>query len=92
MTPNIQPMDTPSTRAEFELRFHHLHEAFKNGKMHILPDMVESILRVRRLPNGRIDFLSVDETARLQANMIHQFSNMQDIISDGETQGPLVDP
>lgn len=85
-------MDTPSTRAEFELRFHHLYEAFKNGKMHILPDMVESILRVRRLPNGRIDFLSVDETARLQANMIHQFSNMQDIISDGETQDPLVDP
>jgi len=60
--------------------------------MHILPDMVESILRVRRLPNGRIDFLSVDETARLQANTIHQFSNMQDIISDGETQAPLVDP
>lgn len=32
MTPKIQAMDTPLTRAEFEHRFHHLYEAFKNGK------------------------------------------------------------
>jgi hypothetical protein len=34
---------------------------------------LEGLARVRYLPNGRIDFLSVDESARLQANMTAQF-------------------
>ena len=34
---------------------------------------MDSLLRVRRLPNGRIDFLSVDEMARLDANTIGHF-------------------
>lgn len=70
MIPKIQSMDTPKTRAEFELRFHHLVEAFKHGKQTIPRDMGESFLRLKKLPNGRLDFLSVDERARLQANMM----------------------
>lgn len=91
MTPNIQPMDTPKTRAEFEHRFHHLREALKNGKLHIPPSMGESLLRLsllrlRLLPNGRLDFLSVDESARLQANMMLQFASLKDSLQDREEQ------
>jgi hypothetical protein len=32
----------------------------------------EGILKVRELPNGRIDFLNVDESARSLANMMIQ--------------------
>jgi len=80
MIPNIKPMDTPKTRAEFEHRFHHLREALKNGKLRFPPSMGESLLRLRLLPNGRLDFLSVDETARLQANMMLQFSSFKDAL------------
>jgi hypothetical protein len=34
---------------------------------------LDGLLRVRFLPNGRIDFLSVNEMVRLQANMTSQF-------------------
>jgi hypothetical protein len=37
----------------------------------------ESLYRIRPLPNGRIDFLSVDELARLQANMTAQFDGKE---------------
>ncbi len=36
---------------------------------------MDSILRVRNLPNGRIDFLSVDEMARLDANTTGHFTD-----------------
>lgn len=86
MLPKMQTMDTPQTRAEFELRFHHLREAIKSGKMRYPPNMIESLLRLRLLPNGRLDFLSVDETARLQANMMLQFSSFKNKLQDGEEQ------
>jgi len=35
---------------------------------------MDSILRVRYLPNGRVDFLSVDEMARLNANTTGHFT------------------
>lgn len=80
MMSQIEPMDTPRTRVEFELRFHHLYEAFKNGRMQIPSNMAESLMRLRKLPNGRLDFLSVDEMARLQANMTLQFLNLKDML------------
>lgn len=70
-------MDTPKTRGEFELRFHLLREAIHNEKMQFPASMRESLLKLRYLPNGRLDFLSVDETARLQANMILQFADFK---------------
>lgn len=79
-------METPMTRSEFEHRFHLLENNCKNGKMHIHRDIsVESLLKVRRLPNGRLDFLSVDETARLNANMMNMMSKI-DIPEDLGTQ------
>lgn len=70
-------MNTPRTRAEFERNFNLLHRQIEDGKFHVaqgLSRSVDGLARVRFLPNGRIDFLSVDESARLQANMMNQFS------------------
>ena len=65
----MQSMDTPLTREEFEYRFHLLRDQVKNGKFHYPSGMDIGIDKVRYLPNGRIDFLSVNEMARLNANM-----------------------
>jgi hypothetical protein len=89
MIPKIQPMDTPKTRAEFELRFHHLLENMKSGKLRYPSNVVESLFRLKLLPNGRLDFLSVDETARLQVNTMHTFIAMREAFQDQEEQNPL---
>jgi len=73
----MKSMNTPRNRAEFERNFHLLHRQIVDGRFHIAQGLLRSldgIARVRFLPNGRIDFLSVDESARLQANMMNQFS------------------
>lgn len=66
----------PNTRSEFERRLNLLHAAINRGRF-ILPEgaLIDSIARIRRLANGRIDFLSVDEFARLNANTISHFLN-----------------
>jgi len=76
----IEPMQTPQTRAEFERRFFLFRESLRHGKVHFnrgLERTIDGILRVRNLPNGRIDFLSVDESARLQVNMMSQFQGLE---------------
>lgn len=69
-------MNTPRTRAEFERNFHLLIRQIEDGKF-CFPQgpSMDSLARIRFLPNGRIDFLSVDELARLQANMMNQFND-----------------
>lgn len=85
----IKPMKTPQTRAEFERRLHLLREQLRQGKMYYSSSVVRSIdglQRVRMLPNGRIDFLSVDESTRLQANMMVQFQEQfSDLANDADT-------
>ena len=72
----IEPMQTPVTRAEFERRFHLLRERLRQGKMMFAKqEMTSGILRVRFLPNKRIDFLSVNESARINANMMNPFDS-----------------
>lgn len=71
----METMQTPTTRAEFEHRFHLLREKIRQGKFHVARGIPLGLEKVRFLPNGRIDFLSVDEMARLQANMMSQFEN-----------------
>lgn len=69
-------MNTPRTRAEFERNFNLLHRQIEDGKFHVaqgLSRSLDGLARVRFLPNGRIDFLSVDEIARLQANTMNHF-------------------
>ena len=73
---NINSMKAPNTRSEFEHRFNLLRAAIKNGKMRFMQGTGDSLLNVRYLPNGRIDFLSVDESARAQANMMINMSNI----------------
>jgi hypothetical protein len=74
----MKTMKTPRTRAEFERNFNLLHRKLADGKFHIMPglaSLVDGLTRVRYLPNGRIDFLSVDESARLTANMMNDFDD-----------------
>lgn len=69
-------MKTPRTRAEFERNFHLLGRKISDGRFHVCEGIsVDGIARIRFLPNRRIDFLSVDESARLQANMMAQFDD-----------------
>jgi hypothetical protein len=72
----MNAMQTPRTRAEFERNFHLLRRQIEDGRFHVPSDFrsLESLARLRFLPNGRMDFLSVDEMARMQANMMAQFS------------------
>ena len=68
-------MNTPRTRCEFERNFALLHRQLAEGRFQFPSDYpMDSILRVRYLPNGRVDFLSVDEMARLNANTTGHFT------------------
>ena len=71
-------MHTPNTRAEFEERMNYAREQLINGKMHFNKGLrgPDSLLNVRYLPNGRIDLLSIDELARMNANMTYQMRNL----------------
>ena len=86
----MNSMSTPSTRAEFERNFNLLHRQIEDGKFFVQEGLTRSIAgiaRVRFLPNGRTDFLSVDESARLQANMMDQFSENSFQEKIGEYKG-----
>lgn len=52
-------------------------EVLMNGKMHFAQGLrgPDSQLKVRYLPNRRIDLLSIDEMALLNANMTYQMRN-----------------
>lgn len=68
-------MNTPCTRREFERNFHLSHRQLEEGRLQFPVDYpMDSLMRVRYLPNGRIDFLSVDEMARLNANSTGHFT------------------
>lgn len=74
----FKTMHTPSTRAEFEERMNYAREQLINGNMQFSKGLrgPDSLLNVRHLPNRRIDLLSIDEMARLNANMTYQMRNM----------------
>lgn len=73
----IEMMDIPNTRTEFEYRFHLLKDMMEKDKFKVNQGIsIEGLLKVRYLPNGRIDFLSVNEQARLTANMMVQMQNV----------------
>lgn len=87
----ITHMRTPRTRAEFEERMNFAREQIIQGQMQFCAGVrtPESLMRVRYLPNGRIDLLSIDETARVHANTAYEFRNMsadldQDISSSDD--------
>ena len=69
---NVSPMSTPESREDFERRVHVLREQLRLGKM-LFSEKVrrgtDQLLKIRLLPNGRVDLLTIDESARLMANM-----------------------
>lgn len=71
----MRHMETPSSRAEFEECMQMVREQLIQGKLMFNKGLrgPESLMKVRLLPNRRIDLLSIDESARLQGNMARQF-------------------
>lgn len=70
----MTPMKTPRSRIEMERNSHLLVEQLRSGKL-ILPNdfrIKNSLTKLASTPNRRLDFLSVDEHARLQMNMSAQ--------------------
>lgn len=68
----------PRTRKEFERNMYVLVEKIRN-RQHFFTEgsgQGESLLKVRELPNKRINFLTVNEMARLQANHIASMMDM----------------
>jgi hypothetical protein len=68
------------SRFEFERKFHILIELMIDGRMKFSSQArmsADSLTKIRKLPNGRIDLNTVDEMARTSANMA---GNMEDII------------
>src|SRR6478735_87463 len=65
----MNKMKTPETRAEFERALFLLHRRIESGRLEVCRGLsTDGLSRVRELPNGRMDFLSVDEMVRLEAN------------------------
>jgi hypothetical protein len=82
-------MKTPRNRLEFERNFNLLAEQANQGKMQFGPGArhgLDSIKKVQKLPNGRIDLLTINESARLQANMMNNFANMMNVESSSEEE------
>lgn len=71
----MESMKTPSTREEFEQRLQLMREAILNDKLHFASGLGRGLDEIRLLPNGRIDLLSINESARLNANMMHQMND-----------------
>ncbi|MGX9732498.1 AVAST type 1 anti-phage system protein Avs1c [Janthinobacterium aestuarii] len=67
-------METPDTRAEFELRLNFLREIMKQGKLQGPSNLDLRLEEVRLLPNGRVDLPTINEMARLNANMTYNMS------------------
>lgn len=65
-------MVTPESRGEFERNFYLLIEKIRQRKMFFPKGFDLGFTRVRRLPNGRIDLLSINEFTRMNANMAAQ--------------------
>jgi hypothetical protein len=52
------------------------------GTSHVM----DSLNKVKMLPNGRIDLLTINESARLQANMMNNFHDMINVESSSEDE------
>lgn len=66
------------TRKDFERNFHLLQERMLNGQMQFSNNVqkgIESLKKIKYLPNGRIDFLTVDESARCLVNTVMYFDS-----------------
>ena len=63
----FKQMPQPMSRPEFERRVDLFTEKLRIGKMEFamgMDGLIQSLRSLRKLPNGRVDFLSIDEQAR----------------------------
>lgn len=90
---NIGSMKTPDTREEFEMNFHFVQEQVNRGKFNVMRGVETGLEQMRVLPNGRIDLLSIDESARVTANtmatLAGRFKDLkfEDAVDEGEGPG-----
>lgn len=87
---NIDFFDPPSSRAKFERNLNFLAEALHQGRFNVAPGLshtIDGLRRVRYLPNHRVDLLTVDESTRLNANMMTRFLDRESVSS-----GPIPPP
>lgn len=89
--PRMEEMNRPLTRSDFEHRFHKLHAMLMQKKIHGLAAMKDSFLNLRLLPNKRLDLLSIDESARLQANTMSRSERFKDFFPPGAGATELTD-
>ncbi|MDN3707115.1 AVAST type 1 anti-phage system protein Avs1c [Myroides ceti] len=67
----------PNSRKEFEHNMHLLKERAEKGQIHLTKSSIRSIkgmMNARYAPNQRVNLHTVDEMARLMANMVTQMS------------------
>lgn len=84
---NLKPMTSIArTRSEFERNFNILAEKMRYSRISIARGVkTDGIERVRYLPNKRIDFLSVNESARLMANIFADMENLPEFKIDRDS-------
>ncbi|EKT4500647.1 AVAST type 1 anti-phage system protein Avs1c [Flavobacterium psychrophilum] len=72
-------MKTPKNRKEFEKHLYILAESIERGTFHISSGFrtTKGLMNVKKSPNKRIDFKTVDESARLLANSITNMQQME---------------
>ncbi|PRB01343.1 hypothetical protein CQ046_15815 [Chryseobacterium sp. MYb7] len=68
-------MITPDNRKQFERHIHILAESIEQGTFKSLPDhkIIMSLLKTKKLPNKRVNFITVDERSRSLANSLANF-------------------
>ena len=68
-------MITPNNRKEFERHIDILAESIEQRTFKLPPSrrILNSLLNLKQLPNGRVNFLTVDESTRLLANSLANF-------------------
>lgn len=75
------------SRFEFESKFNILLELINEGRMNFSfqsRKAVDSLSKIRKLPNGRIDLNTIDELARTTANMAGNFEHMMEQNNDAK--------
>ena len=75
----------PSSRKEFEHNMHLLKERAEKGHIHLTKSSIRSIKGItnaRYAPNQRINLHTINEMARLMANMVTQMSQEKEFKSE----------
>lgn len=72
-------MKTPKNRKEFEKHLYILAESIQMGTFHMSTGFrsAKGLMNVKKSPNKRINFKTIDESVRLLANSITNIQQME---------------